>query len=155
MNFHEDTPAFAATLPPTGRLLGLDIGGSAIGLALSDTERRIATPLSTLVRENIHKDTGRLRTILREHNICGIVIGLPKSMSGDEGESCVMVRSFAQKLSKKLEDTLPVLFQDERFSTAAASRALSETSLTRKKRDALDDKMAAAFILQGALDGLR
>lgn len=135
----------------SGRLLGLDVGKAAIGMALSDTEQMIATPMDVLMRENMHKDTGRIRTVIREYEVGGIVIGLPKLMSGEEGDSCVMVRAFVLKLDKKT--ALPCLLYDERLTTQAVDRVLRETDMTRKKRHAVDDKMAAAYILQSVLDG--
>jgi putative Holliday junction resolvase len=142
---------FTAALTP-GRLLGLDIGAQKIGMALSDTERRIATPLDILLRENMSKDTGRLRTVLREHQVVGIIAGLPKTPDGNENEHCAAVRHFLEKLDAKI--TLPILLQDERFSTSAAARAMNESGMTRKKRDANDDKVAAGIILQAGLDKL-
>lgn len=145
--------AFSSQLPFGQRLLGLDMGTKRIGVALSDTLRMIATPHSTILRMSFAKDIKAIRTILTEHNVAGLVIGLPIEMSGMEGESCRMVREFATKLEKVL--TIPIYFQDERMSTAAVTRTLRETGMTRQKKAALDDKMAASYILQGVQDQIR
>lgn len=140
-------------LPEKGRLFGLDYGTRKIGIALSDVERMIASPYSVYERQNISKDLGTLRRLAKDEGVIGFVIGLPRDISGQETEACEVIRTFAEKLYKRAE--LPILLQDERFSTAAATRALKETGVKRKNRDEIDDKMAAAFMLQGALDGMR
>lgn len=150
MMIYDSSNAFFETLPDRGRLLGLDMGKRKVGIALSDIDRMIASPHSIYQRQNMNKDLGTLRRIAREENVVGLVIGLPKDIQGNETEACETIRAFAEKLSKRAE--LPILLQDERFSTAAATRALKETGVKRKNRDELDDKMAAAFLLQGALD---
>ncbi len=150
---HNSLPLFFLSLPPVQRLLGLDMGGKKIGVALSDVLRMIATPHSTIMRKSFAKDIGAIRALVNEHQIAGIVLGLPLEMNGGEGASCQMVREFAAKLDKAL--ALPMVLQDERMSTAAVTRTLNETGLTRQKKAALDDKMAAAYILQGVLDQMR
>jgi putative Holliday junction resolvase len=137
-------------LTPKGRLLGLDLGQRKIGIALSDVERMIASPHSTYLRQNMNKDLGTLKRIAKDMGVIGFVIGLPISIQGHETSNCETIRAFATKLSDRSE--LPILVQDERFSTAAATRALKETGIKRKNRDQVDDKMAAAFLLQGVLD---
>lgn len=144
---------FSVQLPLGQRLLGLDMGTKKIGVALSDTLRIIATPHSTIIRKSFAKDIKAIRAIINEHNVAGLIIGLPIQMDGGEGDSCQMVRGFAAKLEKVL--TIPMYFQDERMSTAAVTRTLNETGLTRQKKSALDDKMAASYILQGVLDQMR
>ena len=144
---------FASNLVLGQRLLGLDIGSRKIGVALSDTMRFIATPYNTLIRQSFAKDTSAIFAIMEEHHVCGLVIGLPVTMMGQEGDSSRMVREFADKIHKKHPG--PIYFQDERFSTAAVNRVLGNTQLTRKKKATLDDKMAASYILQGVLDQLR
>jgi putative Holliday junction resolvase len=142
---------FNKNLTPGNRLLGLDIGGKKTGIALSDIMRTIATPYKTVSRnKSIKKDVEELWAIIKEHYITGIVIGLPRQMDGSEGSSCQMVREFAKDLSQHAQ--IAIFFQDERMSTSAVKRALSETNLTRKKKSLLDDKMAAAYILQCLLD---
>lgn len=146
---HDSISSFFKELP-NGRLLGIDMGTRKIGIALSDVSRMIASPYSVYQRQNMNKDLGTLRRIAKDENVVAFVIGLPKDTQGNETESCQTIRIFAEKLVKRAE--LPILLQDERFSTAAATRALKETGVKRKNRDAVDDKMAAAFLLQGALD---
>lgn len=151
------TPTLAEFLPliaPGERLLGLDMGTRKIGLALSDTLRMIATPYSTIIRMSFAKDIKALRTIITEHNVTGLIVGLPIEMDGREGDSCAMVRGFMAKF-EKASPLLPIFLQDERMSTAAVTRVLNETGLTRQKKALLDDKMAASYILQGALDRIR
>lgn len=143
--------AFEAALPPQ-RLLGLDVGEKTIGLALSDALRMIATPMETIARGKFSKDLEALRTIIKKENVGGMVIGYPINMDGTEGPRCQSIRQFARNCDAQL--SLPVLLWDERLSTVAAERAMLEADLSRQKRDALVDKMAASYILQGALDRL-
>lgn len=148
-NIHE----WAVILPTAGPLLGLDIGMARIGLALSDRERMIATPFEVYTRRNMSQDLGHINAFGVKEQVAGIVVGLPLQLDGMEGENCVAVRHFSQKLEKKTG--LPVLLYDERMSTAAATRALSEAGMTRKKRQSLDDKLAASLVLQEVLGRLR
>ncbi len=150
---YNNSDAFFQKLPKKGRLLGIDMGERKVGIALSDIERMIASPHSIYQRQNMSKDLGTLRRIAREEVVVGLVIGLPKDIQGNETPACEVIRAFSEKLSQRAE--LPSLLQDERFSTAAAIRALKENGVKRKNRDKLDDKMAAAFLLQAALDSNR
>ncbi len=134
------------------RLLGLDVGTKTIGLALSDVMRQIATPLETIRRTKFMADVVRLLNLATEHGAGGLVIGLPINLDGTEGPRAQSTRAFARNLGQVTE--LPMAFWDERLSTAAAERALLEADTSRKKRAGLIDKMAAAYILQGALDRL-
>jgi len=137
------------------RLLGLDLGEKTVGLALSDGARTIASPLTTLRRGKFTEDAERLEEICRERPVGGLVIGLPLNMDGSEGPRCQSVRQFARNLVEIAGFTLPIAFWDERLSTAAVERFLiSEADMTRKRRARVIDKMAAAYILQGALDAL-
>lgn len=135
------------------RLLGLDLGSKTIGLALSDVSRTIATPLLTITRTKFTKDAKELFQIIEEKDVFGLIIGLPVSMDGQEGPRCQSVRQFATSLLA-LRD-LPIAFWDERLSTAAVTRTLLEADTSRKRRAEVVDKMAAAYILQGALDAGR
>lgn len=144
---------FLDVLPPKGRLLGLDVGEKRVGIALSDTTRTIATAYGTLTRQGKNKDIPVLRAIDTEHGICGVVVGLPRNMDGTEGKSCEMARQFGKHILKQWE--IPVYFQDERLSTAAVTRALIEGDVSRKKRSQMDDKLAASYLLQTALDSLK
>ena len=147
-----DLAAFAAALPPAGALLGLDLGTKTIGLALSDTRRRIATPLLTIARTKFTADAGQLLDAVAEHAVVGLVLGLPLNMDGSEGPRVQATRAFARNVAKLSE--LPILFWDERLSTAAVTRTLIDADASRRRRGEVVDKMAAAYILQGALDGM-
>jgi putative Holliday junction resolvase len=135
------------------RLMGLDLGTKTIGLALSDTTWRIATPLETIRRRKFTQDAERLFELIRTHDVGGLVLGLPVNMDGSEGPRCQATRQFARNLLQKQD--LPIAFQDERMSTAAVERMLvDEMDTTRKRRGELVDKLAAAYILQTLLDTL-
>ena len=134
------------------RLLGLDLGTETIGLALSDVEFRIATPMKTLKRTKFRADAAALAKLAAEFEIAGLVLGLPLNMDGSEGPRAQATRAFVRNLGPILP--LPVLLWDERLSTVAAERALLAADLSRAKRGAIIDATAAAFILQGALDRL-
>ncbi len=138
------------TLRPGERLLGLDVGTKTIGLALSDVTRQIATPLETIRRTKFKADAARLLALAKEHGAGGLVIGLPVNLDGSEGPRAQSVRAFARNLGQMT--ALPMCFWDERLSTAAAERVLLEADASRKRRAEVIDKMAAAYILQGALD---
>ena len=132
-------------------LLGLDIGAKTIGLALSDATLVVASPLQTVARTKFKRDTGILARIIKEKRVGGLVLGLPISMDSSEGPRCQSVRQFADNLLTVID--IPIAFWDERLSTAAVERVLiSEADMTRKRRAQVIDKMAAAYILQGALD---
>ena len=140
-------------LQPGQRLLGLDVGSKTVGLALSDPTQTVATPLQTLRRTKFTRDAELLRRIAEEHEVGGLVIGLPVSMDGTEGPRCQSVRQFATNLLQVFE--LPVAFWDERLSTAAVQRMLiDEADMSRRRRSEVVDKAAAAYILQGALDAI-
>lgn len=148
----EDAAEFAAVLPRTGALAGLDLGTKTIGVALSDVLRGVATPTLTIRREKFTKDAEALLKLLAERQAAGIVIGLPRNMDGSEGPRAQSTRAFVRNLANL--SPLPVLFWDERLSTVAAERALLEADTSRKRRSEVIDHVAAGFILQGALDRL-
>ena len=145
-----ELPALLERLKRDERLLGLDVGTKTIGLALSDVMRQIATPLETIRRTKFKADAERLLAIAREQGVGGFVVGLPANLDGTEGPQAQSTRAFVRSLSALTD--LPATFWDERLSTAAAERALFEADASRKRRAELIDKMAAAYILQGALD---
>jgi putative holliday junction resolvase len=136
------------------RLIGLDIGSKTIGLALSDATRVVASPLETIWRQKFTADATRLLELVAAHEVCGLVIGLPLNMDGSEGPRCQSSRSFARNLERLpgKREGLIMTFWDERLTTAAAERTLLEADMSRKRRSEVIDKMAAALILQGALD---
>jgi putative Holliday junction resolvase len=141
-----------ATLPREARLMGLDLGSKRIGVALSDVGRAIASPIATIARTKFTKDAARLIALATQHGVGGLVIGLPRNMDGSEGSAAQSARSFARNLGRLT--SLPLAFWDERLSTAAVSRMLIEADASRARRDQLVDKLAATYILQGALDRL-
>ena len=142
----------AGVLRPGQRLLGLDVGTKTIGVALSDTGRAIASPYSTIRRRKFAQDAEALAEIIAANDVGGAIIGLPVNMNGSEGPRCQSVRQFAANLGAKL--ALDVAFWDERLSTVAATRTLIEADMSRQRRAEVVDKVAAAYILQGALDFL-
>lgn len=147
-----DANAFSA-LPPTGKLLGLDLGSKTIGVAISDGLRYSATPLETIRRTKFTADAARLLTLIGENQAVAVVLGLPLNMDGSEGPRAQSTRTFARNLLQKTD--LPVLFWDERLSTSAVTRMLIEADTRRDKRAEVVDKLAASYILQGFLDRLR
>ncbi|HEX3755888.1 MAG TPA: Holliday junction resolvase RuvX [Rhizomicrobium sp.] len=140
-------------LPPGARLLGLDLGEKTIGLALSDTSRSVATPFRTLKRGKFAADAARLDSIISVEGIGGLVVGLPLNMDGRDGPSAQSARAFARNWADRSE--IPVILWDERLSTSAVTRTLIDADASRRRRAEVVDKMAAAYILQGALDRLR
>ena len=140
-------------LPKKSRLLGLDVGRKTIGLAVSDSDMKIATTVGTIRRSKFTKDVKNLDAIIIERQVNGLVLGLPISMDGNEGPASQSVRQFAVNLDHILE--IGITFWDERLSTSAVERLLiKEADLSRNRRSEIIDKMAAAYILQGALDSL-
>lgn len=145
--------AFVQASGGAARLMGLDLGTKTIGLALSDVGRRIASPLETMFRTKFTPDAARLAALCERHGVGGLVIGLPLNMDGTEGPRVQSTRSFVRNLAPILP--LPVLFHDERLSTAAVNRMLIGADTSRARREQLVDKLAAAYILQGCLDAMR
>jgi putative holliday junction resolvase len=139
-------------LPRHARLMGIDLGSKTIGLALSDLGRQIATPLETIRRVKFTPDAAALLKLATKYEVAALVIGLPLNMDGSEGPRVQSTRAFVRSLSPMTD--LPVVFQDERMSTQAVTRTLLEADTSRARRAELVDKMAAAYILQGALDRL-
>jgi putative Holliday junction resolvase len=142
--------AALAALPRGKRILGFDLGTKTIGMALSDVERRIATPLETLPRTKLTADSARIRAHVERYGVGGLVLGLPVNMDGTEGPRAQATRAFARNLERLIP--LPMAFWDERLSTAAVERALIVADTSRAKRSEVVDRVAAAYILQGALD---
>ena len=140
-------------LAKDARLLGLDVGTKTIGIALSDVSRSIATPYDTIRRTKFTEDAQIIRDIVQKQGVGALVIGLPINLDGSEGPRAQSTRAFARSLAPIVQ--LPLLFWDERLSTAAVERHLIEADASRKRRAEVVDRMAAAYILQGALDRLR
>ncbi len=140
-------------LAKDARLLGIDLGEKTIGLALSDVGRSIATPLETIRRTKFTPDAERIRAVAQRFGVGAVVVGLPLNMDGSEGPRAQATRAFVRNLKPLLG--LPIGFWDERLSTAAVTRTLLDADASRARRGAVVDKMAAAYILQGALDRLQ
>ncbi|MDQ6703229.1 MAG: Holliday junction resolvase RuvX [Pseudomonadota bacterium] len=135
------------------RLIGADLGAKTIGLALSDVEQRIATPLETIRRTKFAKDAARLVALMEQFDVAALVVGLPLNMDGSEGPRAQAARAFVRNFMPL--SARPCVFWDERLSTMAVTRSLIAQDVSRAKRAEVVDRMAAAFILQGALDRLR
>ncbi len=142
--------AFAAASRGGARLIGLDLGTRTIGIALSDVGRQIASPLETIARSKFTLDAQHLAALCARHAVGGLVMGMPLNMDGSEGPRAQSTRSFVRNLKPILP--LPVLFHDERLSTAVVNRMLIDADASRARRGELVDKLAAAYILQGCLD---
>jgi putative Holliday junction resolvase len=144
-------------LPPhlgrDARLLGLDVGTKTIGMALSDVTRSVATPFDTIGRTKFTADAKTIREVVEKYQVGALVIGFPLNLDGSEGPRAQSTRAFASNLAAHVE--VPMVFWDERLSTAAVERHLIEADASRKRRAEVVDRMAAAYILQGALDRLR
>jgi putative Holliday junction resolvase len=144
---------FAAALPARTPLAGVDVGEKTIGVAVSDISRMIASPLELIRKVKFTQDAEKLFRLMQGRGAMGLVVGLPVNMDGMEGPRCQASRAFARNLLR-LRD-LPIAFWDERLSTVAVQRMLTdEADLTRARRADLVDKAAAAWILQGVLDRL-
>jgi putative Holliday junction resolvase len=142
-----------ATLPPQGRILAIDWGTVSVGLAMSDETRLIASPLAVYARKNREKDLAYLTKQVADWHICAVVFGLPMHMSGDMSELADQVVRFAEKLEPVIAP-VPLYFYDERWTTQAVERQMIAADLSRKKRAAVVDKLAACYLLQGILDAL-
>ena len=147
-----DLAALRPRLKRLDRLLGLDLGTKTIGLAVSDVERRLASPVMTIQRTKFTKDAALLLEQARRFEAAALVIGLPLNMDGSEGPRVQATRAFIRSMAGLTP--LPFVLWDERLSTAAVTRQLIEQDASRAKRAAVVDRMAAAYILQGALDRL-
>ena len=143
-----------AALPPYAPVIGLDLGEKTIGVAVSDATLAIASPLELIHKGKFTDDANRLFKLMDSRGAKGVVIGLPVNMDGSEGPRCQSSRAFGRNLLR-LRPELPIAFWDERLSTAAVQRMMTdEMDLSRARRAELVDKMAATYILQGALDRL-
>ena len=133
--------------------MGLDLGEKTIGLALSDISLTIASPLETIRRAKFSKDLEVLKALAAKHAVGGLVLGMPLNMDGSTGPRVQATRAFAANVEKLWP--VPIALWDERLSTAAVTRMMIEGDLSRARRAELVDKLAAAYILQGALDFLK
>ncbi|MEJ7935625.1 Holliday junction resolvase RuvX [Sphingobium sp. AN558] len=146
-----DRALFREALPMGGRLLGLDVGTKTIGLALCDAGWSIASPAHTIARGRFSKDKAVLTAFITQQQVKGLVIGLPLNLDGRGSPRSQASRAFGQNLA---DLGLPILLWDERWSTQAVTRTLIEADASRARRSELVDKLAASYILQGAIDGL-
>jgi putative holliday junction resolvase len=144
-------PEFRETLPEGGRLVGLDVGTKTIGTALCDSQWTIASSAGLIRRTKFAKDLEALKTLVAAQQVKGIVVGLPLNLDGSDSPRTQSIRAFARNLDPL---GLPVLLWDERWSTQAVTRTLIDADASRARRAELVDKMAAAYILQGAIDAL-
>jgi putative Holliday junction resolvase len=142
---------YREALPEGGRLLGMDVGTKTIGLALCDAGWTIASPAELLTRGKFTADMERLRALAAAQQVKGLVAGLPLNLDGTDSPRTQSVRAFARNLAPL---GLPLLLWDERWSTQAVTRTLLDADASRARRAELVDKMAAAYILQGAIDAL-
>jgi putative Holliday junction resolvase len=138
------------SLPAEGRLLGLDFGTKRIGIAVSTHEQTISSPLDNYTRQSAQADAEHLNRLVMEYHAVAIVVGLPVHMSGDEGQSARAARDFGRWVGEAT--ALPVTFWDERYTSALAEQHLLQAELSKKKRKARLDKLAAHFILQSYLN---
>jgi putative Holliday junction resolvase len=148
-----DLPAFAAALPARAAILGIDPGEKRIGVAVSDTTRLIASSLETIARGKFADDAAAILKLYDARQCAGFVVGLPLNMDGSSGPAAQSARAFARNLLAKRD--APLLLWDERLSTAAVTRTLIEGDASRRRRGEVVDKMAAAYMLQGALDAMQ
>lgn len=148
--FYNSIGELLAMLAKNARLMGLDVGEKTIGMAISDALFSIATPVDTIRRGKFTKDIEALKKIVAERKVGGFVIGYPINMNGSEGPRCQSIRQFARNIHERL--ALPVFLWDERMSSLAVERMMDEGGLSRNRKAALVDKLAASYILQGALD---
>lgn len=148
-----DPAAFRSKLGRNQRLIGVDVGTKTLGLALSDVERRIASGLETIRRTKFKADAARLLSLATQHGVGGLVLGLPLNMDGSVGPRAQATRAFQRNLA--LLTDLPMLFWDERLTTAEAERLLISDDASRRRRAEVIDKLAATIILQTAMDRMR
>lgn len=146
-----DAIAFRETLPMGGRLIGLDVGTKTIGTALCDAGWTIASAAETIRRTKFTQDKAAIAALIAAQQVKGIVTGLPLNLDGSDSPRTQSTRAFA----RNIEDMgLPILLWDERWSTAAVTRTLIDADASRARRAELVDKLAASYILQGAIDRL-
>jgi len=147
----ERPAAFLEQIATAGKLAGLDVGTKTIGLALCDAQWSFAGPADTIRRSKFTIELAQLRAFIAKHVVVGLVVGLPLNLDGSDSPRTQSVRAFARNL---LPLDLPILLWDERWSTQAVERAMIAADVSRAKRALAVDKLAAAHILQGAIDAL-
>ena len=144
---------FLLNILPKKRLLGIDHGTKTLGIAISNSDMTVASPIKTIKRDKLKSDLSKLISIVDDYDITGLVMGWPLNMDGSVGPRCDSVRDFTNNVLKKRD--LPVLLQDERMSTMAIEKPMITADMTRKQRSLRNDQLAACWILQTALDVLK
>ena len=147
-----DSKQFREIIPFKSSILGIDLGKKRTGIAVSDINQKIASPLRVIENMKFKETLNILKEILTERDVCAIIVGDPINMDGSIGPRSQSSRSFIKNLSKDLD--IPILLWDERLSTVSAERSLLEADISRKKRQQVIDKIAASIILQNFLDYL-
>ena len=147
-----DSKQFREIIPLKNSILGIDLGKKRTGIAVSDVNQKIASPLKVIENMKFNEILNILEKIVTERNICAIIVGDPINMDGSIGPKSQSSRSFIKNLSKELD--IPILLWDERLTTVSAERSLLEADISRKKRQQIIDKIAASIILQNFLDYL-
>jgi len=147
-----DSKQFREIIPLKNSILGIDLGKKRTGIAVSDINQKIASPLKVIENMKFNEILNILEKIVTERNICAIIVGDPINMDGSIGPKSQSSRSFIKNLSKELD--IPILLWDERLTTVSAERSLLEADISRKKRQKVIDKIAASIILQNFLDYL-
>lgn len=137
----------------THRIMGLDVGDRTIGVAMSDMLGYTAQGIEVVARKNLKQDIARLSTLIKEHNVGHIVVGLPRSLNNKLGPQAEKVQEFVAQMHKTID--LPLDYIDERFTTSIAERSLIEVDMSRSKRKQVIDKVAAQIILQSWLDRMQ
>lgn len=149
-NTSETEGTVESEFPTEGRLLGLDYGTKRVGIAISTAEQNISSPLDNYTRQSVEQDQKHLQKIITEYQCKGLVVGLPVHMSGDEGQKAKEARRFGDWISEFAR--IPVRYWDERYSSATAEEFLMNMNISRNKRKAYLDKLAAQIILQSFLE---
>ncbi len=144
---------FLLNILPKKRLLGIDPGTKTLGIAVSNTDLTVASPIKTIKRKKLSSDINELMSVFNHYDIAGLIMGWPLNMDGSIGPRCDSVRDFTKSILKVKD--LPIFFQDERMSTMAIERPMINEDMTRKKRSVRTDHLAACWILQTTLDGLQ
>jgi putative holliday junction resolvase len=148
----DDPGTLVRHMTPGRRLLGVDLGSKTIGLAVSDPNLRVASPITTLRRVKMSVNVREIADVMNDRDIGGLVIGLPLNMDGSEGPRAQATRDWSLDIAERLE--IPIAFWDERMSTMAVERIMIEADMTRRRRAEKIDQAAAAYILQSALDAI-
>ncbi len=150
MPVFSDLREFAGRLPAFGCLIGVDHGSKSVGIAASDHERRIASPILTIKEKKFRARADRILAVCRDRSAAGIVLGLPLNMDGTQGPQCQSVRAFAFNL--KLLTELPMTFWDERLSSNEANQSVTDLGMKKRRRSEAVHRIAAAMMLQWAMD---